>query len=174
MAWHSLIFCLFSRETNIPLKTQKVQGLFTVSAPRNRNRKTLKLFFLFNQWLSIRSFGRRAQGKGKQPFGTICFDWNRKILTLWLLFACFKNSSAVWFDAWFFHDFIVPGEGQTTHLGQNFDVNRKASSLQPLILYTSFHDLINVYSPGQGQTTHRGTNNVSIETSCYFNHWLQV
>ena len=25
-----------------------------------RNRKTLKLFFLFNHWLSIRSFGRRV------------------------------------------------------------------------------------------------------------------
>ena len=52
-------FCSFPRETNIPLQTQKVQGLFTFSAPRNRNRKTLKLFFLFNQWLNIRSFGRR-------------------------------------------------------------------------------------------------------------------
>ena len=60
MAWHSPIFCSFPRETNIPLKTQKVQGLFTFSAPRNRNRMTIKLFFLFNQWLSIRSFGRRV------------------------------------------------------------------------------------------------------------------
>ena len=59
MAWHSPIFCSFPRETNIPLKTQKMQGLFTFSAPRNRNRMTIKLFFLFNQWLSIRSFGRR-------------------------------------------------------------------------------------------------------------------
>ena len=33
-----------------------MQGLFIFSAPR----KTLKLFFLFNQRLSIRSFGRRG------------------------------------------------------------------------------------------------------------------
>ena len=39
-----------------------------------------------------------------------------------------------------------------------FDVNRKASSLQSLILYTSFHDLINVYSPGAGADAPRGQN----------------
>ena len=53
----------------------------------------------------------------------------------------------------------IAAAGADIPLGQNFDVNRKASSLQPLILYTSFHDLINVYSQTdnpQGQTTPRG------------------
>ena len=51
---------------------------------------------------------------------------------------------------------------------QNFDVNRKASSLwsfgaslkkslQPLTLYTSFHDLINVYSRRSWEDNPQGT-----------------
>ena len=64
--------------------------------------------------------------------------------------------------------YIALGQGQTTHWGQNFDVNRKASSLwsfvaglkkslQPLTLYTSFHDLINVYSRTSGADNPQGT-----------------
>ena len=51
----------------------------------------------------------------------------------------------------------IASAGQITHLGQNFNVNRKTSSLQPLILYTSFHDLINVYSPREGADNPQGT-----------------
>ena len=36
------------------------------------------------------------------------------------------------------------------------NVNKKASSLQPLFLYTSFHDLINLYSPGAGADNPQG------------------
>ena len=37
-----------------------MQYFFTFLAPRNLNRKTLKLFFSLNQRLSIRPFGRRV------------------------------------------------------------------------------------------------------------------
>ena len=46
----------------------------------------------------------------------------------------------------------------------------KKKPLQPLNLYTSFHDLINVYSrraPGDKIL-------ISTETSCHFGHLLQV
>ena len=82
MAWHSPIFCSFPRETNIPFKTQKVQGLFTFSAPRNRNRMTIKLFFLFNQWLSIRSFGRREIWKYRNK-GDITCMYTRSTIPYW-------------------------------------------------------------------------------------------
>ena len=60
-------------------------------------------------------------------------------------------------------------QGQTTHYGKNFDVNRKASSLctfvaslkeslHPPTLYKSFHDLINVYSHRSGADNPRGQN----------------
>ena len=57
--WHDILrfFVHFLEKKIFLLKRRKC--LFTVLAPQNRNRKTLKLFFLFNQWLSIRSFGRR-------------------------------------------------------------------------------------------------------------------
>ena len=78
----------------------------------------------------------------------------------------------------FFQDFIhvhSPCRGRQPiqpqwHWGQNFDVNRKASSLwsfvaslkkkslQSLILYTSFHDLINVYSHASGADNPMGQN----------------
>ena len=62
-----------------------------------------------------------------------------------------------------------PWAGADNPLGPNFDVNRKAlshghllqvykESLQPLTLYTSFHDLINVYSRRSGADNPRGQN----------------
>ena len=54
------------------------------------------------------------------------------------------------------------------HFGHLLQVPK--TSLQPLTLYTSFHDLINVYSwqpPGDKIL-------MSSETSCYFGHLLQV
>ena len=70
-----------------------------------------------------------------------------------------KNIFALWFYAHFFMTFMYIASAGTeiTHLGQKFDVNRKASSLQPLILYISFHDLIHVYSPGAGADNPHGT-----------------
>ena len=57
--------------------------------------------------------------------------------------------------------YIAPGQGQTDHRGQNFDVNRKALSFYPFVASFKeislksdfihfFHDLIHVYSPGAG------------------------
>ena len=50
----------------------------------------------------------------------------------------------------------------------------KKESLQPLTLYTSFHDLINVYSCRSGTGNPRGKILMSTETSCHFGHLLQV
>ena len=58
--------------------------------------------------------------------------------------------------------YIAPGQGLTTPLGRNFDVNRnilslrsfvasfKKKSLWSLILYNCFHDFIHVCSPRVG------------------------
>ena len=62
--------------------------------------------------------------------------------------------------------YVALGQGQATHWGQYFEVNRQASSLwsfvaslkkslQPLTLYTSFHDL---YSRRSGADKPQGTN----------------
>ena len=80
---------------------------------------------------------------------------------------------------------IALGQGQKTHKDQNFDVNRNASSLwsfvaslkkslQPLTSYTSFHDLINVYSCRSEADNPRGQFFLSTETSCHFGPLLQV
>ena len=47
-------------------------------------------------------------------------------------------------------------------------------SLQPLTLYTSFHDLINVYSHRSGADNPEDKILMSTETSCHFGHLLQV
>ena len=47
-------------------------------------------------------------------------------------------------------------------------------SLNSLTLYTSFHDLINVYSCRSGADNPRGQNVDVTETSCCFGHLLQV
>ena len=46
--------------------------------------------------------------------------------------------------------------------------------LQPLTLYTSFHDLINVYSRRSGADNPGDKILMSTETSCHFCHLLQV
>ena len=78
--------------------------------------------------------------------------------------------------------YIAPG--QTAPREQNFDVNRKALSLYPLVTSFKdislksdcihfFHDLIHVYSPGAGAIQSPGDKVLmSIETSCHFGHLL--
>ena len=61
--WHDIsrfVMHFFRKKKYIAHETLKMQDLFTFLTPLMRNRKTLKLFFLFNHWLSIRSFGRRV------------------------------------------------------------------------------------------------------------------
>ena len=82
--------------------------------------------------------------------------------------------------------YIVPGQGQTDHRGQNFDVNRKALSLYPFVasfkkhslksdFIQFFHDLIHVYSPGAGGIQPPGVIVLmSTETSCHIGHLLLV
>ena len=95
--------------------------------------------------------------------------------------------------------YVAPGQGQTTPWGWNFDVNRNIlslrsfvtsfkTSLQPLILYASFHDSVNVYSRGSGADNPQGTKfwcqqkplvisvnamsfkNISLKSILYFFH----
>ena len=65
--------------------------------------------------------------------------------------------------------YIVPGLGQTTPRGQNFDVNRKASSLYPFVASFKeislksdfrqfFHDFLHVYSSKAGADNPLGQN----------------
>ena len=64
--------------------------------------------------------------------------------------------------------YIAPGQRQTAHRGQNFDVNRKALSLNPFVASFKeislksdfihfFYDLIHIYSPGTGTDSPQGT-----------------
>ena len=50
----------------------------------------------------------------------------------------------------------------------------KNESIQPLTLYTSFHDLINVYSRRSGTDNLGDKILMSTETSCHFGNLLQV
>ena len=58
------------------------------------------------------------------------------------------------------------------HYGHLLQVYKE--SLQPLTLYTSFHDLINVYSRRSGADNPEDKILMSTETSCHFSHLLQV
>ena len=62
--------------------------------------------------------------------------------------------------------------GRPNHYGHLLQVWKE--SLQPLTLYTSFHDVKNVYSRRSGQSTPGDKIFMSTETSCHFGHLLQV
>ena len=64
-------FDSLSKTRNINYHIQNVQHFFTFLAPRNLNRKTLKLFFSLNQRLSIRPFGRHDKSISKQDRNNI-------------------------------------------------------------------------------------------------------
>ena len=84
------------------------------------------------------------------------------------------------------HNVHCPWAGADNPLGPNFRCQQeglitmvicckfKKESLQPLTLYTSFHDLINVYSRRSGAENPRDKILMSAETSCHFRHLLQV
>ena len=86
----------------------------------------------------------------------------------------------------FFHMYIALGQGQTTHWGQNSDVNRKALSLCPFVasfkMISSksdfihiFNDFIHVYSPGARAENPLGDKLLmSTENPYHFDHLLQV
>ena len=66
------------------------------------------------------------------------FDVNRNFVSLHSFVPSFKkNIFDVRFYTVFFHDliymYIAPGQRQTAHRGQNFDVNRKALSHYPFV-----------------------------------------
>ena len=78
--------------------------------------------------------------------------------------------------------YIVPGQGQTTPWGQNFDVKRKPLSLRPFVasfkqislnsdfIHIFFYVFPHVYSPGAE------ADNIlmSTEKPCHFAYLLQV
>ena len=108
-----------------------------------------------------------AAGQGLiSPWGRN-FDVNRNILSLLSFVASLKkNLFSVWFYTIFFlmilYMYIAPGQGQTAHRGQSFNVNRKVLSLRNLFevwFYTIFFMILYVYiAPGQGLTTPWGWN----------------
>ena len=63
--------------------------------------------------------------------------------------------------------YIAPGQGQTAHRGQRFDVNRNVLSLHSFVAsfkeissksdFFHFFHLIHVYSPGAGADSPQGT-----------------
>ena len=109
------------------------------------------------------------RARGDNPWGQF-FYGSRKVFSLWLLIACFKKYLCSLILC-IFHDCIhvySPGRGRQPtskknlmstgrphHFSHLLQVSKK--SLQPLILYTSFHDLINVYSCGSGADNIQGT-----------------
>ena len=95
------------------------------------------------------------------------FGWKwRVFVTIWDCRTHVRLTSMTSSVKWTDLDFKISVALETTQWGQNVDVNRKASSLwsfvtsfkslHPLILYTSFHDLINVYSSRSGADNPRG------------------
>ena len=85
----------------------------------------------------------------------------------------FKHSLRVWGA----HNPLGPNVNRKASLLWSFVASLKKESLQPLTLYTSFHDLINVYSHRSGANNPRGPGDrmlMSTETSCHLDHLLQV
>ena len=81
--------------------------------------------------------------------------------------------------------YIAPGQGQTAHRGQSFNVNRNVLSLHSFVTSfkkTSlksdciqfFHDLIHVYSLGQKQSLPGDKILMSTERPYHFTRLLQV
>ena len=82
--------------------------------------------------------------------------------------------------------YIVPGQGQTTPWGQNFDDNRKAFSLCPYVVSFKmissksdfihiFNDFIYVYSPGaRSENPFWDKLLMSTESPYHFANLLQV
>ena len=68
------------------------------------------------------------------------FDVNRNILSLRSFVASLKKislkSDFIQFVFMILYMYIAPGQGQTTHRGQNFDVNRNVWSIHSFV--TSF------------------------------------
>ena len=92
------------------------------------------------------------------------------------------------FFCFFFHVFphvYIPGQGQTTHCGQNFDDNRKAFSLCPYVASFKMvssksdfihlcNDFIHVYSPRTRAYNPLGTSFDVTRSPYHFAHLLQV
>ena len=125
----------------------------------------------FNTFIHVYS----PRAGADNPLGTNV-DFNRKPLSLCPFVASFKTISTRFFMLFHisthFHVFLhvySPGQGQTTHLGQNFDDNRTAFSLCPYVasfkMISSksdfihiFNDFIHVCSPGARAYNPLGTN----------------
>ena len=96
-----------------------------------------------------------APGQGETALGDN-FLWKQKGLITLMTGCMFKNLYICPLIVCTFFMILymyIASAGQITHLGQSFDVNRKASSL-----YTHIHDLIKVYSPGAGTDNPKGHN----------------
>ena len=83
--------------------------------------------------------------------------------------------------------YISPGQGLTTTVGRNFDVNRNSLSFRSFVasfknislasdfIRFFFFMILHMYiATGQWQTAPRGQILMSTEMSCHFIHLLQV
>ena len=97
--------------------------LFPSFCTSSKNIPYASLFYMIFCFISYMSIKR-------QPLGTL-FYATSKVLSLWTLVACFKTKAlpSDFMHIFFFMILHIPWAGQTPHQGQNFDVNRKASSL---------------------------------------------
>ena len=114
----------------------------------------------FNDFIHVCSLRAGADNH----LGTKVWCQQKGLITAHLLRVKKKTLFEVWFYTHFFMILYSPGQGQTTHWGQNVDVNRKAlsrfpfvaslkKSLWTLILYILFMLLYMYIALVQGQTT---------------------
>ena len=99
--------------------------------------KNISLKFDFIQFFFVILDNVYSPGAGADnPLG-MKFWCQQEYLVTWVICCKFKkNLFEVWFYTIFFmilYMYIAPGQGQTAPLGTNFDVNRKALSLYPLV-----------------------------------------
>ena len=135
----------------------------------------LILYTFFNHFIHVYSPGAKADKPLESKF------WcQQKDLTTWTICCkvflpiCCKFQNDL-FEFWFYIHFsiilymyVAPGQGQKTLCGQNYDVNRKALSLQPFVASLKkisfnsdfihiFYVFPHVYSPGAGVGNPLGT-----------------
>ena len=108
---------------------------------------SLKSDFLqcFHDFIHVYSPGAGADSPRGQSF-----DVNRNVLSLHSFVASLKkNAFDVRFYTFFFHDLIhvySPGAGGDSPRGQNFDVNRKALSLNTFVARFKEISLVRFYT----------------------------
>ena len=143
----------------------------------------LSLCIFFHDFIHIYSPGAGADN----PLGTKFWCQQKHLVTS---IICCKFQKNLWrFYTIFFmilYMYIAPGQGQTAHRGQSFDVNRKALSLYPFVasskevtlmsVFLQFFSWFNTCIQPQGRGADSSMDKVlmSTETPCHFGYLLLV